>query len=68
MTGRVAMGHLAGKLISVLFLCLRNGTLYDPQRHARDLGVIDACDAGETPDLSAQCGANDPESHEPPVS
>ena len=26
MAGRVAMGHLAGKLISVLFHCLRSGT------------------------------------------
>jgi transposase len=41
MPGNVAMGHLAGKLISVLFYCLRSGNLYDPQRHARDLGVAD---------------------------
>jgi transposase len=42
MTGKVAMGHLAGKLISVLFHCLRSGVAYDPQRHARDLGIVDA--------------------------
>jgi transposase len=42
MVGHVAMGHLAGKLISVLFHCLRSGTPYDPQRHARDLGIADA--------------------------
>jgi transposase len=65
MTGPVAMGHLAGKLISVLFYCLRSGNLYDPQRHARDLGTVDACGDGGPPDLSYQCGANDPESHEP---
>jgi len=41
MVGRVAMGHLAGKLISVLFHCLRSGIPYDPQRHARDLGIVD---------------------------
>ena len=41
MPGNVAMGHLAGKLISVLFYCLRSGNLYDPQRHSRDLGVVD---------------------------
>ncbi len=41
MPGNVAMGHLAGKLISVLFHCLRSGNLYDPQRHARDLGGVD---------------------------
>jgi hypothetical protein len=34
--------HLAGKLISVIFYCLRSGTTYDPQRHARDLGIADA--------------------------
>jgi len=42
MAGNVAMGHLAGKLITVLFHCLRCGTPYDPQRHARDLGIADA--------------------------
>jgi transposase len=42
MAGDVAMGHLAGKLISVFFHCLRSGTSYDPQRHARDLGIADA--------------------------
>ncbi len=42
MAGQVAMGHLAGKLISVLFHCLRNGASYDSQRHARDLGIADA--------------------------
>jgi hypothetical protein len=42
MTGKVAMGHLAGKLISVIFHCLRSGVAYDPQRHARDLGIVDA--------------------------
>jgi transposase len=42
MAGYVAMGHLAGKLISVLFYCLRSGMPYDPQRHARDLGIADA--------------------------
>ncbi len=41
MVGSVAMGHLAGKLVSVLFHCLRNGTSYDAQRHARDLGIVD---------------------------
>lgn len=41
MGGRVAMGHLAGKLISVLFHCLHTGTPYDAQRHARDLGIAD---------------------------
>jgi transposase len=39
MPGHVAIGHLAGKLISVLFFCLRSGQLYDPLRHARDLGL-----------------------------
>ena len=41
MAGNVAMGHLAGKLITVLFHCLRNGTPYDPRRHTRDLGIAD---------------------------
>jgi transposase len=40
--GKVAVGHVAGKLISVLFFCLRNGEPYDPDRHARELGLGDA--------------------------
>jgi len=40
--GHAAVGHLAGKLISVLFFCLRSGRLYDPAQHARALGLGDA--------------------------
>jgi transposase len=40
--GKVAVGHVAGKLISVLFFCLRKGEPYDPDRHARALGLADA--------------------------
>jgi transposase len=40
-TGKVAVGHVAGKLISVFFFCLRNGEPYDPDHHARDLGLAD---------------------------
>jgi transposase len=36
--GRTAIGHVAGKLISVLFYCMRNGQPYDPVRHLNDLG------------------------------
>ena len=36
--GRTAIGHVAGKLISVLFHCLRSGQPYDVKRHALDLG------------------------------
>lgn len=47
MPARVAMGHLAGKLASLLFHCLRSGSPYDPQRHIRDLGIVDACSIAE---------------------
>ena len=40
--GHAAVGHLAGKLISVLFFCLRSGRPYDPAQHARALGLGDA--------------------------
>ncbi len=40
--GRTAIGHVAGKLISVLFHCVRSGQLYDPERHLRDIGRGDA--------------------------
>lgn len=36
--GNNAIGHVAGKLISVLFHCMRTGQPYDPARHAHDLG------------------------------
>lgn len=42
MPGHAAVGHLAGKLISVLFFCLRSGQLYDSLQHARALGFSDA--------------------------
>lgn len=37
MRGDVALGHMAGKLISVLFHCLKHGQPYDPVRHAQSL-------------------------------
>lgn len=40
--GHAAVGHLAGKLISVLFFCLRSGRPYDAAQHARALGLGDA--------------------------
>ncbi len=45
--GQVAVGHVAGKLISVLFFCVRRGELYDAERHGRDLGLSDACSTSE---------------------
>lgn len=42
MSGHTAVGHLAGKVISVLFFCLRSGQPYDPLKHARALGFSDA--------------------------
>lgn len=42
LSGNVAIGHLAGKLISVTFFCLRRGELYDPAKHSRELGLGDA--------------------------
>lgn len=42
MTGSVTVGHLASKLISVMFFCVRRGEPYDPQRHLHDLGLDDA--------------------------
>lgn len=45
MGGKVAVGHVASKLITVLFHCLRSGQLYDLQRHARDLGLSDGSSA-----------------------
>jgi transposase len=40
--GNVAVGHVAGKLISVVFHCLKTGEHYDPDRHGRALGLDDA--------------------------
>lgn len=41
LSGHSAIGHLASKLISVLFFCLRRGEFYDPERHLHDLGLGD---------------------------
>ena len=41
------VGHVAGKLISVLFFCIRQDQVYDAERHARDLGHGDAYSASE---------------------
>ena len=40
--GHTAVGHLAGKLISVLFFCMRSSPPYDPPQHASALGLGDA--------------------------
>ncbi len=45
--GKVAVGHAASKLISVLFFCLRQGEPYDPQRHAHELGLGEALSRSE---------------------
>jgi transposase len=39
LSGKVAMGHVAGKLISVLFYCVRHQQPYDANLHARALGL-----------------------------
>jgi transposase len=44
-----AVGHLAGKLISVLFHCLKAEQAYDPVRHARQLGLKDVLVVSEVP-------------------
>lgn len=41
MAGSTAIGHLAGKLVTVLFFCLRRGECYDSERHMRNLGLGD---------------------------
>jgi transposase len=40
--GYTAMGHLAGKLLSLVFFCLRSGEPYDPLRHAQALHIDEA--------------------------
>ena len=42
MRGNAAVGRVAGKLITVLFHCLKSDELHDPERHACDLGCGDA--------------------------
>ncbi len=37
--GNVTVGHLASKLVSVVYVCLLRGELYDPTRHWRELGL-----------------------------
>lgn len=44
-----ALGHLAGKLVAVLFHCLKAGEPYDRVRHARQLGLKDVSLSSEAP-------------------
>jgi len=39
MPGKVAIGHVAGKLASVVYFCLRHHEPYDPGRHLKTLGL-----------------------------
>jgi hypothetical protein len=41
MPGMIAIGHVAGKLITVIFHCVRNGQQYNAAKHAADLGFVD---------------------------
>lgn len=36
---KVALGHVASKLTSVMFVCMRRGTPYDPQQLWRHMGI-----------------------------
>lgn len=44
-----ALGHLAGKLVAVLFHCLKTAEPYDQVRHARQLGLKDVSLSSEAP-------------------
>jgi len=58
--GKVAVGHTASKLISLLFFCLRHGQPYDPERHARELGLGEALKRFEVRPLSTLRPAEHP--------
>ncbi len=58
--GKVAVGHTASKLISLLFFCLRHGQPYDPERHARELGLGEALKRSEVQPLSTLRPAEPP--------
>jgi transposase len=45
-----ALGHVAGKLASVLYCCLKNMTAYDEKKHLQELGFTKETEAvNETP-------------------
>ena len=62
----VAIGHMAGKLASVLYECLKTQTLYDETKHRKQMGlpvrddtaagiVIEVPDAEiDTPEVSSE--------------
>lgn len=39
MSKRKAIGHMCGKIAKVLYSCLKNGHLYDPEKHAAACGI-----------------------------
>lgn len=49
MRGSVAIGHLASKLVSLVYFCLLRGEPYDAARHWRELGLAPA-EPDEQPD------------------
>jgi transposase len=50
MRGNVAIGHLASKLVSVVYYCLLRGEPYDPERHWRELGLAPRVKPATEPD------------------
>lgn len=39
MNGKTAIGHMCGKIAKILYMMLKTGQKYDPQKHARDTGI-----------------------------
>lgn len=48
-----ALGHVAGKMASVLYYCLKTMTPYDENRHLQELGFTDKAEAVKAPSIEA---------------
>ena len=49
-----ALGHMAGKLATVLYQCLKTNTPYDEQKHRKQMGLPEDTEAGNPVEVSTE--------------
>ena len=54
-----ALGHMAGKLATVLYRCLKTKTPYDEKKHLQHMGLIKQTEATNIPTFKETRGIND---------
>ena len=59
MRASAALGHLSGKLASVLYCCLKTMTPYDEKKHLQDMGFTNETKAVNEPPIEVTTGLPD---------